>query len=250
MTLLDNPYFQNIASDLLTVLLLVAVGGFWYLLSRRRRLLLFFGCSRTRKITLYLSNLEIVRGGALDPEGRPRGYVGSSTPGYELPFIAAAYRLFLSPVPGLSSQPGRWKYIALRDVHLSVSPAPVSTLDINSNATIITVGSIGYNTVSRVVEEHFGTSTRLDPAGRLTCSDGTVYAGRGYALVEKCYNSQRKQWAFYVAGAARNETTGAFEYLVQNWARLRRDFGDSAFSIIIRIIDNDPSRCEVVRWWS
>jgi hypothetical protein len=36
-------------------------------------------------------------------------------------------------------------------------------------------------------------------------------------------------------------------YLIQNWSVLRKEFGDQTpFSVIVRVIDDDPSRREVV----
>jgi hypothetical protein len=135
----------------------------------------------------------------------------------------------------------------LRDVEIVVSPAPKSALDIDDRATLITVGSIGYNMVSREVEQNFEPGARLDPNGHILFADGMQYWGSDYAVVEKCYSSERKQWAFYVAGPTRIGTTGAFSYLILRWPDLRRIFGDkSPFSIAIRVLDGDPSRCEVV----
>lgn len=194
-----------------------------------------------------MSNLDIVFGGARDPAGQLRGYHGPSTPGYELPFIPAIYRLFLAPVPGISSQPGWWKYLALRDVEIAASPAPGTILDIDNEAALITVGSLGYNTVSGEVERSFEPSVRLDPSGYVVSPDGVRHDGFEYALVARCYHPVRKQWAFYVAGSTRVGTTGAFSYLIRQWRDLQKVFGDrSPFSVTLRIIDRDPSRCEVV----
>ena len=247
MTIFGNPYFQNVASDFITIAFLTLAGTLVYRFSRRRGLLRFFGCAKTRKLCLYLSNLDILFGGAIDPEGKPRGYRGPSTPGYELPFIPAIYRLFQAPVPGLSSQPGLWRYLALRDVEIVASPAPGSILDIDEKATLVTVGSLGYNTVSREVERSFKPSVQLSTDGYVISPDGVRHDGSEYAIVGKYYSPERKQWAFYTAGPTRVGTTGAFLYLVRHWADLRRTFGDrSPFSMTIRVLDGDPSRCEVV----
>jgi hypothetical protein len=242
-----DPYFQNVASDFITIVIVTFAGALAYRFSRRRRLLRFFGCARTRKIRLYLSNLDIVQGGAIDPTGQPRAYRGSSTPGYELPFIPAIYRLFMAPVPGISSQPGWWKYLALQDVEIGVSPAPGTVLGIDSEAALITVGSVGYNIVSGEVERSFEPRVLLDPSGRVVAPDGVQHHGTEYALVAKCYHPGRKQWAFYAAGSTRVGTTSAFSYLINRWRSLQKEFGDrSPFSVTIRVIDGDPSRCEVV----
>jgi hypothetical protein len=247
MSIADNPYFQNVASDFITLSILVITGAIAFRFSRRRNLLRFFGCAKNRNIRLYLSNLDIVYGGAIDPSGLPRGYRGASTPGYELPFGPALYRLFVAPVPELSSQRGWWRYLAVQDIEVAISPAPNSALDIDRSATLITVGSLGYNTVSAEVERSFTPCVRLDPDGWVVSPDGVRHSGTDYALLAKCYNPERRQWAFYTAGSTRVGTTSAFSYLLQNWPKLRKEFGDeSSFSVTIRVIDGDPSRCEVV----
>lgn len=251
MGIFGNPYFQNVASDFIGLAIIALFGVLGYLLSRRRQLLRFFGCSGTRRIHLYLSNLDIVFGGAKDSSGLTRTYHGPSTPGYELPFIPALYRLFMAPVPGVSSQSGFWRYLALREVEVDASPAPRSAQDIDESSTIITVGSIGYNTISKEVERCFEPRIRLDPAGYIILPDGMRYDGADYALVAKCYHSVRKQWAFYVAGPTRIGTTSAFSYLIQHWDDLRKRFGDqSSFCVTIRVIDGDPLRREIVNRYS
>jgi hypothetical protein len=247
MSIIDNGYFQNMASNYIALAIAIILGSLIYWFSRRRRLLRFFGCSRGRRIRLYLSNLDIVRGGAKDPSGLMRSYQGPSTPGYELPFIPAIFRLFLAPVPGFSDQPGWWGSLALRDVEIDASPSPGSVQDIDDSATLITVGSMAYNIVSGEIERNFEPSIRVDPDGRVTSPDGVQHEGREYAVLAKCRHPSRMQWAFYVAGPTRGGTTSAFLYLVQNWSSLRREFGDnSPFSVTIRVIDGDPSRREVV----
>ena len=105
--------------------------------------------------------------------------------------------------------------------------------------------------VSREVERSFEPGARLDPNGHIVFADGTQYWGSDYAVLDKCYNSERKQWAFYAAGPTRVGTTSAFSYLALHWPDLRRIFGDeSPFSIVIRVLDGDPSRCEVVHRFS
>ena len=246
-TVLNNPYFQGVASSYIAVAIAFIVGMPIYRITRRRRLLRFFGCSGNRKIRLYLSNLDIALGGARDPSGQVRAFHGSAAPGHELPFIPALYRLFLVPVPGLSDQPGWWRSLAMRDVEIDVSPSPRSAQDIDDSATLITVGSVGYNTVSAEVERNFKPSVKLSPDGVVTSPDKVRYEGIDYAVLAKCRHPSRDQWAFYAAGPTRIGTTSAFQYLIKNWPALRKEFGDrTPFSVIIRIVDSDPSRREVV----
>jgi hypothetical protein len=247
MGVIHNVYYQNVMSTAITFAIAVVAGTLYYYFSRRRRLLRFFGCSGSRRIRLYLSNLDIVRGGAKDPSGLMRSYHGSSTPGYELRFIPAIFQLFLAPVPGLSDQLGWLRFLALREVEIDAAPSPKSVQDIDASATIITVGSAGYNTVSGEVETNFEPRVLVDPDGYVVAPDGTRHVGLEYAVLAKCRHPSRLQWAFYAAGPTRVGTTSAFLYLIQNWSSLSKEFGDqSPFSVTIRVIDGDPSRREVV----
>jgi len=54
-----------VASDFITIAFLTLAGTLVYRFSRRRGLLRFFGCAKTRKLCLYLSNLDILFGGAI-----------------------------------------------------------------------------------------------------------------------------------------------------------------------------------------
>ena len=246
--IIGNGYFQNVASNYITIVIAIIVGAVIYQFSRRRSLLSFFGCSKTRRIRLYLSNLYIPPFAATDPSGLPRSFEGSAIPGYELPFVPAIFRLFLAPVPGLSDQPGWWKALALRDVEIDASPSPRSVADIDESATLITVGSGGYNVVSREVEENFQPRVQVEPGAPFQVTSPDVqYQGPEYAIVAKCRHPSREQWAFYVAGASQFGTTSAFNYLIQNWSSLRKQFGDeSPFAVTIRVIEDDPSRREIV----
>jgi hypothetical protein len=246
-TVLNNPYFQGVASSYIAVAIAFIVGMPIYRITRRRRLLRFFGCTSNHRIRLYLSNLDIALGGARDPSGQIRTFHGSAAPGHELPFIPALYQLFLAPVPGLSTQPGWWRALAMRDVDINVSPSPRSAQAIDDSATLITVGSVGYNTVSAEVEKNFKPSVQLLPEGAAISPDKVRYEGIDYAILAKCRHPSRKQWAFYAAGPTRIGTTSAFQYLIQNWSALRKEFGDQTpFSVVIRVIDDDSSRLEVV----
>jgi hypothetical protein len=102
---LNNQYVVNVLSDFITLTITVIAGALIYQLTRRRNLQSFFAMSNKR-IVVYLSNLTISLGGALDPTEQQRTYQGPAIPAYEARFIPLFYQLFNSPIPGLESQSG------------------------------------------------------------------------------------------------------------------------------------------------
>jgi hypothetical protein len=64
---LNNQYVVNVLSDFITLTITVIAGALIYQLTRRRNLQSFFAMSNKR-IVVYLSNLTISLGGALDPQ--------------------------------------------------------------------------------------------------------------------------------------------------------------------------------------
>ena len=114
---------------------------------------------------VYLSNLTIPLGGALDATQQKRTYQGGAIPVYEARFIPLFYQLFNSPVPGLEAQSGILSRLRFSDVTVDIQPAPISTKDVERDTTFIAVGSIGYNTASQEVENRFHSLATLDPRG-------------------------------------------------------------------------------------
>ena len=70
----NNPWFQDIASNLLTLAILIVLGWLVYYSDSRRHRLSFFGIQRTKKLVVYLSHLRVQRGGAIGVDGTPRSF--------------------------------------------------------------------------------------------------------------------------------------------------------------------------------
>jgi len=67
--MLCNPWFQNIASNLLTILIIAGVGWLIYFFTKRRRILAFFGLKNHKRLVLYLSNVHVQSGGSVGVDG-------------------------------------------------------------------------------------------------------------------------------------------------------------------------------------
>jgi hypothetical protein len=183
----ENAYFQNVASDFITLAILLAVGGVAYRTTQRRRLLSFFQCRRERRVVLYLSNLSLDRGASKDARGTPRAFAGSAVPSYELDLVAPAYRLFLAPVPGLEGQKGFLALLALKDLEVHVAPSPLDPTAIDETGTLVAIGSTAYNVVSGLADDPaVAPMAQLNPdTGQLvlTKSRSSFYGGRNHRCV-------------------------------------------------------------------
>jgi hypothetical protein len=239
----NNSYFENVASDFITLALVVGAGGIYYRLSRRRRLLRFFECTSSQSLTIYLSRLQIDYGTAIDLDGNPRSYSGPAVPGYEIDLTRNAYRSFLAPVPGLEDQRGFFRFFALRDLQLFIRQSPADVGGLTTTGTIIAVGSRHYNAASLMAETHEREAyATLNGAvllfRRVRGEAPTDCSGPDRALIQKTYHSARGQWLFEVAGSTARATREAYDHLLRHWASLYSDYGSgvgSGFALIIEV---------------
>jgi hypothetical protein len=219
----SNQYVVNVLSDFITLAITVLVGLTIYRLTERRRLQAFFALDH-KKVIIYLSNLAIELGGALDHRGQRRTYQGDAIPVYEAQFIPLFYQLFNAPVPGLESQPSILKRLRFSDVDVEVLPAPPSAANVERQITFIAIGSVGYNAASREIERAFNPIVRLDPGGFVVLSGNHRVGDSSFAIVQRLRDSSAGQTVFYVAGSSIPGTSAAVRYLVSNWRDLHKRY--------------------------
>jgi hypothetical protein len=237
--MLTNQYVVNVLSDFVTLIVTVIAGATIYQLTRRRKLQSFFAIS-DKRIVVYLSNLNIPRGGALDDRRQRRTYQGGAIPVYEAQFIPIFYQLFNSPVPGLESQPGILSRLRFSDVAVEIQPAPASTNELERETTFVAVGSIGYNTASREVENRFNALATLDPNGFVVLPGNRPVGDSSFAVVQRSRDSSSGQSAFYVAGASMEGTTAAVGYLISKWRRLHKKYPkQQPFCVVLEALSAD-----------
>ncbi|MEJ2887719.1 hypothetical protein [Actinomycetospora aeridis] len=246
----NSPYFQNVASDFITLALLLGIGGVAYRVTNRQRLVSFFRCASERTVVVYLSNLVIEQWHSKDMDGSIRSYHGSAVPAYELDLVAPAFALFLAPVPGLEGQRGLLGALALRDILVRVAVSPGEVADVQQSGTLIVLGSSGYNVAARLAEvpasQPFAT---LDPRGYIDLAHGRRgdLAGADIAMIQKLYHAERGQWIFHVAGPTRAGTICAYFYLLNRWKSLAREFGPAVpFVKVLRVSEIDVANPQVV----
>lgn len=245
--MLSNPWFQNIASNLLTIGIVAVTAWLVHVATRRARLLAFFGIKESKRLVLYLSNVNVLGSSGVD--GRPRSFLEPAIPVTEVVLVPLFQRLFNVIVPGLTDQPGFLKWLLVSDVTVEVQPAPSQASEVDNTATFIAVGSPAYNSASLEVEQALHPLARfnaeysgfsLDPA-HLTTDLTTC------SFVQRAHDPVSGRTAFYVAGMSSLGTAGAAYFLAHRWSELEKEYKSTkAFCIVLRISESDRRAHQVL----
>jgi hypothetical protein len=246
--MLSNPWFQNIASNLLTILIIAIVGWLIYFFTRRARLLAFFGLKGQKRLVLYLSNVKVQQFGSVGVDGQPRSYAGTAIPDNEAVLIPIFQRVFNFVVPGLSEQPGLLKWFLISDVAVEAIASPGNVAQVEKEATFIAVGSPAYNSASLRVEQALNPLARFNgqySGFSLDQAHETTDLRSGF--VQRTIDQVSGQTAFYVAGMSALGTTGAAYFLATRWLYLAKKYkGPTPFCVVLRITENDARGHEIL----
>lgn len=156
---LDN-ITGNIISDFLVLLIGLILG--WLILTfSRRKLLTFYGVHESRRMIIYLSNLRVVRGGAVGIDGRLRSYEGAATAFLEMLGANRFRDLFNFLLPTLSESPGFLSKLLISDVQVQLAHSPLREGELERSFPFIALGSPAYNVASRFVEEQLHSRARF-----------------------------------------------------------------------------------------
>jgi hypothetical protein len=246
--MLCNPWFQNIASNLLTILIIAGVGWLIYFFTKRRRILAFFGLKNHKRLVLYLSNVHVQSGGSVGVDGKLRSYSGTAIPENEANLIPRFQRLFNFVIPGLSEQPGLLKWLLISDVDVEPIPSPSEADSVEKSATFIAVGSPAYNSASLRIEQVLNPFARFNAEYTGFCLDqANEITDLRCGFVQRVVGQFPEQTAFYVAGISALGTTGAAYFLATRWSYLAEKYKNSKpFCVVLRITENDPRGHEIV----
>jgi hypothetical protein len=210
-----------------------------------RRFSRFFGLYNIRSIAVYLSNLW-----SPEQSRREKGYTISL---HELRAAQSVDQLFASAplrlpelVRGLVD--AVWLRHPVRCV-VEVSPPGTESVDLDRNLVI--VGSSARNSLRAsyirtgvpsafLTDEIDASNDRPDPSRERSISilrngraSEVILQDANLALVEKCRDPDRGTTLFFCLGLRGDSTWAATEYLVRNWKRLDREFGDSSFVVCL-----------------
>jgi hypothetical protein len=295
----------NLISDVIFILLGLLIFWLYYLLSNRKRLLKFFGITKTKKITIYLSKLNIVRGGSKGFDGTHYSFQGSSIAYEESKAATQLQSLFNYFLPSQVEKPELLRKLLIADIDVKIIASPSEENAIEQNTTIISIGLPPYNIVSRNIESSWRLSAKFGftqshtvlesednekghivtpsgvslgtavpllsatpsgvTAGSVVPVDDIVtsasslsskqstqpiitiqnippYTDNSIGFVQRIFDSENKRNLFYIAGLSENSTAGCAYYLVDNWQKLFKKYGDATPFLGLLKIDNNNNK--------
>jgi hypothetical protein len=246
--MIDNPYFQNVASEFIALLILVVVGYIIHRFTTRRRLFAFFHIDDSRRFITYLSRINVLVGGSVGIDGQPRSFGEPAVAFTEVGLIGPIQRLFNYITPGIESLPGALKFILISDVTTEFPVSPPTPAEIDTQAPFLTLGSPAYNAASQRVQEAYGPWARFEADNfQITVNDLGTIQDAAIGFLTRARHQSSGQIAYYAAGPASVGTSGAAIYLIKNWKKLQKKYGNNdPFVVLLRFRSSDPTRYEVV----
>lgn len=241
---------QNIIADFLFILLVIVLGWILYSLTRRNQLLRFFGIDRSRRLVIYLSNLQVMSGGAIGIDGRPRSYQGEAAAFRELQVASRFRELFNYLVPSLADRPGILSRLLVSDVQVEISLSPLDQGHLERSSSFISLGSPGFNAASSFIEEEIHSQAhfqQVDNSHVMVITDVTPISDLTHGFVERVVDHDARRNIFYAAGISQFATVGAAHFLLTEWQRLYTVYGnDHNFVVMLRFEHPDPRQWTIV----
>lgn len=247
---------ENIAANVITASIFTVLGAtafIWLSVTQRRRLFRFFGVGRgTLDVRMYLSRLQVKPGGTSGTEPITKGYVGPAIVKMEYDAGLLLVDLFqpraLALIPDVLRDLLSTLFATLSEVNTEIEVAPNPedfAEDRHLAQPLVTCGSAIYNSVSahflnrersfyyfeknaaglRVLRARDPNAPDLDVAGRS--------GGHELACIQRLREPTSDSIVFVCAGLGSGATYGSVEYLVRNWRRLWRRYGDTEFGICL-----------------
>lgn len=226
---------------------LALVGYVLHFLPRRRKLKRFFLKSKGHRLFVILSHIRVVPGGAMGVFGGTYSFASSTIPVKEAEVAQQFKGAFLSPIPGLSNQPGLLSSLLIRDFPVEVSPSPLNILSIPIDGTIIAVGSSAFNAAALHIENNLNPPARFQSgnAGTVLAS-GASSTDAAVGFIAKMLDTVNNRYAFYVAGPSEEATAASLLYLLESWPELEKRYRNrDTFAVAIRAIASNPIRGRV-----
>lgn len=296
----------NIFSDLMFLVAATAVYSIFYLITDRRRLLKFFGIWESKRITIYISNLNILRGGAAGSDGLRYSFQGAAIAAEESKAVTRLQSLFNYFLPKQIDKPNLLNKLFISDIDVEVMPAPSDINAIEQSCSVIGLGSPAYNFVSGEIQKDsrilakFGNSNpttadedgfvnengRIVPSGSAAGTAIPVFSGSPlptgtplpsmenfytvfqaqsrtalqievsnvspyhdplFGFIQRYFDYEKQRNVFYVAGLSDFSTAGCVYYLISNWKKLFKKYGDkTAFVVLIKVDATNNNKCQIV----
>jgi len=257
---------QNVLSNIIATIFIAVLG--WalsiflrlpFIYRKRRRLFSFFNISKENpNLTTYLSTVYVQNGGSVDFRGIARTFSGAAIPYAELSVIEPITKLFDDAhLDGLPVAIRSWLsskvHWSFQDIKPVFTASPQDRTQVGQG-NVFTVGSQYLNSIADIFSETNDPILKMVQVGpRMVVQvnkgkrTGDTFEPRqgqadDLAIVEKLYDEANKRVVFFAAGLGVIGTMGAVSYIVDNWAKLEKEFSTSPFAVCLRFQDvlNDP----------
>lgn len=145
----------NVLSDFIALILGVLIYWIFFLISKRYQLLKFFGIIKSRKVSIYTSNVRVQEYGSKGLGGILYSYQGQTIPFEELKAAIQLQGLFNYFLPSLFEKPKLLSKLLVSDIDAKVSVSPREENIIDTSSTVISMGFPAYNSISNFIEKSF-----------------------------------------------------------------------------------------------
>jgi hypothetical protein len=233
-SVLRNAYVSGIAANLISAVIVAVAAVALYRTSRRRKLR-FFGLGEAQALVVYTARLDIPRFGSKGTDGQPRSFVGIAVPEAEVALAARITSFFAAGLPRFFSRGGR-EQLSWADVGVQVEPAPAYATGVDRDAALFVVGSPAYNAAAENAESMPETIARFTQPNCLTIDhpDQLAFPDEHWAFAQRIV-THSGQVIFYTAGPTIAGTVEAGEFVLGQWRRLARQYGnDRTFCVVLR----------------
>ncbi len=231
----------GLASNFLFLLLIILISYFLFFIRRRKNLYDFFNITNSRKLIIYLSHLKIHQGGSHGFDGIPRSFQGYCVTYAEYLFSEELKSIFYYPIPALSEQPGILKKLLVADIQVIVSPSPFKIEEMDLSASIVTLGSPGYNIVSKYLEENIKSNAKFElDNNTMKIKNTFIDKNTSHGFLERIIDIENNRSFFYAAGLSEIGTIGSIHYLSTHWENLYKEYRkDKPFTIMLDFKNNN-----------
>lgn len=234
----------NLTSDVIFLILVAVIAWLLVFFLRRRPIQRFFSIGESKRLVVYLSNHTVEQGESRGADNEPRSYKGLAVSFYELLVAEKIRNLFSYPFPSFADKPGILSKLLVSDAQVQIFPAPFNPENLEYSASVISLGSPGYNTASAFIEQWGDSQARFVSGFQAVAVEGIQPESNTlYGFIERIYDADKQRSLFYVAGLSELGTAGAAYYLATHWHKIRKQFGDSKnFIVMLRFDPGDYTR--------
>jgi len=230
---------SSVIGTFIYTLLIIVIGWGVYYITGRRKLLKFWGISDTKRLVIYLSNINVVKGGSKGLDNTYKTYSGLTVL-YNEHAVVSKFQVMFNYLVS-SSRLGK---IFFADIQVGSKISPSIVSEVESVSSIISFGSPTYNIASSMIESCENSSVKF--IKDMTCIQIKNYSkiisdgANGFIQKLVINNNNNHRCLFYVAGLAELGTIGAAHYLVDNWNVLQKKYKDNeSFIILLRFSTSD-----------